>query len=323
MVGGKTISERLISVIVPAFNAAVTVEQTLESIRAQTHANLQILVVDDGSCDGTADVVRRLAADPRVQLIRQPNAGVAAARNRGLEAAQGDLVALCDADDLWSPTKLEQQLQALDAQAGSPALCYCGFVTIDAHGRRAGGPVVARAHGEVLERLCRRNFVGHASSMLFRRELAERLGGFDETLRVNGAQGCEDYDFLLRAAETGPFAAAPADLVGYRVGAGGTMSSNFVTMMRSWVIVTAALVKRRPDLLEAVKDGRAYYAAQLMIGAASRGRLRTVVALARESQVGARRLAGYLLVDGVKRLMIRSKRFLVGRGPRGHFLPGP
>ena len=317
---GATVAGRLISVIVPAFDAANTIEATLASIRAQTHANLQILVVDDGSNDGTGEVVKRLAADPRVELIRQPNGGVAAARNRGLKAARGDLVAVCDADDLWAPAKLERQLQALAAHGEPAALCYCGFVMIDAEGRCAGGPLEALAVGDVLERLCRRNFVGHASSMLFERNLADRIGGFDEALWARGAQGGEDYDFLLRAAEAGPFVAAREDLVGYRVGAGGAMSSNFVTMLRSWVIVTAAMVKRRPDLLASVKDGRAYYAANLMIGAAARGRWRTVIALARESEVEADRLAGYILLEGVKRFLIRSKRLLVRRGPRRYFL---
>ena len=93
-----------VSVIIPAYNAADTLAETLASVVAQTWPNVEVLVVDDGSTDATADIVEMIAEQHhQVRLIRQTNAGVAAARNAGLREARGDLVAPLDADDLWHP----------------------------------------------------------------------------------------------------------------------------------------------------------------------------------------------------------------------------
>src|SRR5260370_12794376 len=104
----------LVTVIIPAFNAARTIDETLRSVRSQTHRRLEILVVDDGSVDATAQIVRSHAAeDRRIRLIQQPNSGVAAARNRAIAEATSDYVAPIDADDLWQPDKIEKQLTRL------------------------------------------------------------------------------------------------------------------------------------------------------------------------------------------------------------------
>ena len=104
----------LVGVVVPAYNAAATLDETLRSVRAQTHRALEIIVVDDGSLDDTAAIARRHAAeDERVRVLCQANAGVAAARNAGWQSSRADLIAFIDADDLWAPTKIERQLQAL------------------------------------------------------------------------------------------------------------------------------------------------------------------------------------------------------------------
>jgi glycosyltransferase involved in cell wall biosynthesis len=106
--------ESLISVVVPAYNASQYLETTLASIRRQTHANLEVLVVDDASTDDTAAIVERIAiVDPRVRLVRQDrNQGRSAARNRGIDEARGEWVCPCDADDLWAIERLEQFMLA-------------------------------------------------------------------------------------------------------------------------------------------------------------------------------------------------------------------
>src|SRR5437879_4343856 len=94
----------LVTVVIPAFDAARTIAETLHSVRSQTHRRLEILVVDDGSNDSTPQIVQRQGVeDRRIRLIQQPNAGVAAARNRGIAEATSDVVATIDADDLWRP----------------------------------------------------------------------------------------------------------------------------------------------------------------------------------------------------------------------------
>ena len=112
----------LISCVVPVFNGERFLTEALESIFAQTYRPIEVLVVDDGSTDGTADVLARFA--DRIEVIRQENAGPAASRNRGLAAATGAFVAFQDADDIWLPEKLELQMECLAAQPEA-ALCTC------------------------------------------------------------------------------------------------------------------------------------------------------------------------------------------------------
>ena len=109
-------SETPIAVVVPAYNAARTLARTLESALNQTHRALEVLVVDDGSSDGTAALAREFSErDSRLRVIVQPNGGVARARNRGIQEARAKYVAPLDADDLWHPTKLAKQLAVLSA----------------------------------------------------------------------------------------------------------------------------------------------------------------------------------------------------------------
>jgi len=123
----------LVSVVIPAFDAEAWIDETIRSVRAQTHSALEIIIVDDGSRDATVELARRhAAADPRIRIIEQANAGVAAARNTGWRSASADLIAFVDADDLWAVTKIERQVEAL-ARAGPEAgLAYCWYLSIDA-----------------------------------------------------------------------------------------------------------------------------------------------------------------------------------------------
>lgn len=100
----------MISVIIPLYNKRKSVARTLASVRAQTFTDYEVVVVDDGSTDGSADVVRSLA-DERVRLITQSNSGVSAARNKGISEARGELIAFLDADDVWKPRYLEMQME--------------------------------------------------------------------------------------------------------------------------------------------------------------------------------------------------------------------
>jgi glycosyltransferase involved in cell wall biosynthesis len=121
-----------VSVIVPAFNAATSIEETLDSVLRQTYENFDVVVDDDGSEDDTAAKVECFAArDPRITLVRQHQSGIAAARNLAIERSSGELVAPLDADDLWHPRKLELQVRSLEAAPPSVALCYCWWQNID------------------------------------------------------------------------------------------------------------------------------------------------------------------------------------------------
>src|SRR3954447_20503767 len=128
----------LVSVITPAYRAARFIEQTIASVRAQTFQDWEMLVVDDASTDGTAELVARLAeADPRVHLYRKPvQSGASASRNLAIEAARGRWLAFLDSDDMWLPDKLERQL-AFAKRSGS-AFLYGGFRRISEDGSRVG-----------------------------------------------------------------------------------------------------------------------------------------------------------------------------------------
>ena len=226
----------LVSVVVPAFNAAPTIGSTLDSIARQTYRRLDVVIVDDGSTDGTNSLIRRFClSDPRMRLIEQSNSGVAAARNAGIRASRGDFVAFIDADDLWHPTKIERQMRALLDQGPDVALAYSPFRVIDGEGNVVASAKRQDASGWVLDRHLRANIVGNGSSILVRKSVLQEFGGFDSWLRQQGAEGCEDLLLQLRIASRYKFCEVPEYLVGYRRH-GGNMSADRDRMTRSGML---------------------------------------------------------------------------------------
>ena len=236
----------LVSVIIPAFNAAAFVAETLASAQAQTWPNLEIIVVDDGSTDDTAAIVEAAAAgDPRITLLRQPNAGVAAARNRAIAAAQGAYVAPLDADDLWHPDNVRAQVEALERAGPATALAYASYVVIDERGvvRHDGGHRTFEARSAVRLALIGHNFIGNGSACVIRRDRVLSVGGYDSSLRARAAEGCEDLALYMALAERWDFAAVPRVLIGYRQHA-GCMSLDSTRMARSGQLVLDAAAAR-------------------------------------------------------------------------------
>ncbi|WP_176592705.1 glycosyltransferase family 2 protein [Sphingobium sp. EM0848] len=252
--------ERLVSIVIPAYNARATIDETLRSVRSQTHSALEIIVVDDGSRDETAAIVRsHAAADPRVRLIETQNGGVAAARNRGWQDARSDLIAFVDADDLWAPGKIERQLEALDAAGADCGLVYCWSAKIDVHSHVTDNRDRPMRDGWVLDHLFRGNFIGNGSAALVRRQALIDARGFESGLWRAGAQGCEDILFYARVAERHRFAVVPDYLVGYRY-LPDNMSSNMCRMLRSWMMVVDEMATRHGDKQAILKEGLANYA---------------------------------------------------------------
>lgn len=240
-----------VSVVIAAYNADQFIEATCRSAMRQTFRALEIVVVDDGSTDDTARIVQTLAAeDPRVRLLRQPNRGVAVARNVAIAESTGEYVAPLDADDLWDPTKIQRQVEALDA-APDAAMAYCWWAWIDVAGRVLDRSPRWQVAGRVLDRLVEVNFTGSASVPLFRRSALEAAGGYDPALRDSGCQGCEDWDVALRVAAAHPVTVVPATLVAYRR-RDDSMSSACDTMWRSRLAVMQGLAERTPSITPAV-----------------------------------------------------------------------
>ncbi len=239
----------LVSVVIPAYNSGCTIERTLASVCGQTYKNLEIIVVDDGSQDDTAAKVEAVARnDRRVILVRQENAGVAAARNKGITTAKGEYVAPLDSDDVWYDRAMEKLVAALDKAPPDVALAYGWSVHIGEDDKPTGGfsfPQYAGA-GQVFPALVRENFISNASATLIRRDVFQAVGGYCTEMRDLRAQGCEDWDMYLRVAEHYEFAVVPEFLIAYRR-AVGSMSSNHAVMYRSYLHLLRLLKQRRPD----------------------------------------------------------------------------
>jgi glycosyltransferase involved in cell wall biosynthesis len=209
----RTVSSTpLVSVVIPAYNAERYLGEAIESVLAQTYAPVETIVVDDGSSDGTAAVARSY---PGVELIVQENAGPAAARNRGFAASRGEIVAFHDADDLMTPDKLTVQVGELLADPGIGCVLAEQELLVEAGGELpfwAEGTKVPTVMPARPEELADEPDV-HTMTMVVRREVFERVGGFDEEMRT-----AEDVDWLLRAAEDGvDFARLPRVLLKRRV----------------------------------------------------------------------------------------------------------
>jgi glycosyltransferase involved in cell wall biosynthesis len=257
----KTRGKPLVTVIIPAYNAASTINETLTSVRGQTYRNIEVLVIDDGSGDDTAAIVSKHASeDCRVRLVTQPNSGVAAARNRGIAEARGDLIAPVDADDVWASTKLEKQVDALISNH-KVGLVYAWSAFIDKHGN-IEGELAAEHEGIVIQRMCSGNFIGNGSSPLMLKSAILEAGGYDPSLRSAGAQGCEDMLLYFRIAECHQFAVVREHLIGYRRHR-NAMSRNTLQMLKSYCIVTREMRRKYPDYADDIDQGETSFAARL------------------------------------------------------------
>ena len=182
------------------------------SVLEQTRAVDEVIVVDDGSTDGTVEALARFGDG--VRIVRQANRGVAAARNTGVESAGTTWVALLDADDWWLPQKTERMTSAV-AQAPDAVLAYAGrYIHDEATDRRTPAPLVRRS-GRVYHPLLAQNFMP-TSSVLVRRDAYLEAGGMDPTLVT-----CEDWDLWIRLARRHPVVCVPERLCVYRKHAGG------------------------------------------------------------------------------------------------------
>jgi glycosyltransferase involved in cell wall biosynthesis len=186
-----------VSVVIPTYNRAEMLAQALRSVLAQTFTDYEVIVVDDGSTDGTAEVVESFT-DQRIKYLRQENRGSSAARNAGVEKAEGKYVAFLDSDDAWLPEKLEVQVAAFERHP-TVGLVSCRSLTIDPSNecafplellRPPGDEIVADFHAEII---VSNRFMTPA--LMVKRAVIEKVGGFDENLVY-----AEDWDLWIRIA---------------------------------------------------------------------------------------------------------------------------
>ena len=219
-----------VSVIVPAYNAMRFLPATVDTVWQQTFTDFELLVIDDGSQDHIRDW-SQTQTDPRFRLISQENRGLAGARNRGIEEARGELLAFLDADDLWHPTKLEQQVEALETDP-KLGLAYTWTALMDAEEVKTGRVFKSDCRGSVWNALILNNFVGCGSVAMVRKSCFDSHGGFDQNL----GSYVEDWDMWLRLALDYPFEVIEESLTYYRQ-LEGSASRNWVKMERSYQIV--------------------------------------------------------------------------------------
>lgn len=294
-----TIKAPLVSVVIPAFRAAHTIVETLESVFAQDWQDLEIVVVNDGSPDNLLEVLAPFGA--RIRLHSQENRGLAHARNVGIELARGELVALLDNDDLCTPDRLSTQVRLMQARP-ELSLCASEFSAFDANGpvspalasayySRIGdtpggldallperfevpGVPATTAHvGDAYEHEVFGNFV-HPPTIMFRRALFARIGGFDPTFRYT----C-DWEWTIRATRLGPIGIVDRPLLRYRLSPGQLSGGNhhdgatleFIRVLEKTLQDDPGLRARDPAKIE--KTLRDFYAEAAEAQADKNGRL--------------------------------------------------
>ncbi len=253
-------NSQLVSVIIPAYNAATFLRTTLASARAQTYRNIEIIIIDDGSTDPTGIIAEQaVREDSRIRIVHQANQGVGAARNTGLAEAKGEFIAPLDADDVWHPQYLALGVAELQRAGSDVAASYAWYINIDAQGMFCGyGPQnELRQKQEVLAAQVHGNFIGNGSSTVMRRSAVERVGGYDVTLRARDAEGCEDQALYIALARTWDYTFVSDYLVGYRRHP-DSMSQNQEKMARSQALLLSDLHHLYPPGVASIAIARIY-----------------------------------------------------------------
>jgi glycosyltransferase involved in cell wall biosynthesis len=230
----------LVSVVIATFNMGRYLPQAVQSVLSQTYTNVEILIIDDGSTDDTAQIIRRWEQDERVRVYRQSNGGQAQARNRGVALSKGRYVAFLDADDEWLSHKLSRQMPLFaNPQVG---VVYSGYECMDAEGRALPKPPTRMYRGRISAALLIDNFVSFQTAVV-RRECLARHGAFDESVRMG-----DDYDLWLRLSAHYEFDFIPQPTARYRVWS-GQMSKNYRRRYESAIRTMQRFLEHNPGLV--------------------------------------------------------------------------
>ena len=212
----------LVSVVVTCYNYGKYLKNCLESVLNQTYKNIEILIVDDGSTDNTAELMKNFIGTANIKYIYQNNAGQSRAKNVGIKNANGDFIAFLDADDLWCAEKIKKQISFFGKNEVGVVYCKAKYFDEDDDEVifELTSPYIQPKRGKVTEALLLDNFVPFSSSMV-RKECFEKFGVFDETLKMG-----IDWDLWLRISTAYEFDFVDEQLFYYRIGHNGQMSKN-------------------------------------------------------------------------------------------------
>lgn len=226
-------SSPLVSIIIPAYNAARTLEETVQSALSQTMSDFEIIIVDDGSSDNTSEVARSIK-DERIRVLTQPNGGVAAARNTGIRAAVGKYVALLDSDDLWVAHKLERQLEVLEADETVHAV-QSGATFVNDSLEVISVRLCFPTKNALLETLLFQNLPNNMSTLVLARHKFDEMGYFDTELEI-----LEEWDMAIKVARYCNLVSLEEPLSLYRVHP-GNRSRNLEIHIQPGLLVLSRL----------------------------------------------------------------------------------
>jgi len=240
----------IVSVIIPAYNAAKFLAETLESALGQTLSDIEVIVVDDGSKDQTAQVAQSF---PAVRYVHQQNAGVSAARNTGAAHAKGEFLAFLDSDDLWHPDKLRQQVEALRQH---PDSVFCRTEAASDPTRQAEIQRGQRASGaphELIPDFHTSFLVPYltTSTVMVRRSAFEAAGGFDTRLRI-----AEDVDFYLRVLVRQPLVVKMTQALVYKRPVPGSLGDDSVAGYHQLLKVYDRFLASHPEARQVIGNAR-------------------------------------------------------------------
>lgn len=237
-----------ISVIIPAYNAELTIIETIQSVQQQTFQDFELIVIDDGSKDRTVELVHSLK-DERLKIFSYENGGVCVARNRGVSHSTGEFIAFLDADDLWTSDKLELQLKALQEHPEA-GVAYSWTCFMDEQGESLSflsSPPYS-FEGNVYQKLLVSDFIHSGSNTLIRRQAIESVGDFD-----SACAGCADWDYWLRLSVNWNFVVVSKHQILYRRSS-GSMSSKVEVMKKEAIIALEKAYRAAPPEFQGLKN---------------------------------------------------------------------
>jgi glycosyltransferase involved in cell wall biosynthesis len=237
----------VLSVVIPAYNVVRFITAAVESVLAQTLGDLEVIVVDDGSTDETAALVRRIS-DPRLVLVSKPNGGLSSARNAGIRVARGRYLGLLDGDDIWFPEKAEKHIAALEADP-RVTMTYSHSAYLYEDGTPTGALLTSHAIRPSIAQLVRRNLVGNGSTPIGRTADFIAAGPFEESLST-----VADYEMWPRLMHrTGrDLLLVPEALTGYRIRA-SSLSMSQAEFVADSLRADRLIRERMPEVPSAVR----------------------------------------------------------------------